>query len=360
MKEFLIVLLILTLLIDCYRAFTLSMKQKGQVFVCTNRYCREKGSDATAATFQFLCPSDIPITSVNCLGRCNQGPNVRVFSSITGQFVEASKVRSVGSIVEILQDHLNLNVNITSAETLRLNYEGNILLRNGQVDEAIEFYDKALSLGDIDQEGVLLVMRGTALLQRAYACKLRHGDILSIAQEILPSYEIMTQLVSALMTSSLNQVDKDRIILQMWIKVRSIGMKLDTSPQWETLKSRWPDDREGIPLPSSSGESLLYKAAFTYSLYENSLMKSLRDLLLATVVLPGFGQGWRRAGDALAEMRRYGSAVRYYDMALKLDPSLREPLRSIMERLRMKDQLLIQAEAKGFTNDQILTLLEEV
>ena len=28
----------------------------GQVFVCTNKYCREKGSDATMATFSFLCP----------------------------------------------------------------------------------------------------------------------------------------------------------------------------------------------------------------------------------------------------------------------------------------------------------------
>ena len=41
-------------------------------------------------------------------------------------------------------------------------------LRSGEVDQAIECYDKALELGDQEQEGVLLVMRGTALLQRAY------------------------------------------------------------------------------------------------------------------------------------------------------------------------------------------------
>lgn len=28
----------------------------GQVFVCTNQYCRDKGSDATMATFTFLTP----------------------------------------------------------------------------------------------------------------------------------------------------------------------------------------------------------------------------------------------------------------------------------------------------------------
>jgi hypothetical protein len=44
-------------------------------------------------------------------------------------------------------------------------------LRNGNVDLAIDCYDKAIELGDKEQEGVLLVMRGTALLQRAYACR---------------------------------------------------------------------------------------------------------------------------------------------------------------------------------------------
>lgn len=50
--------------------------------------------------------------------------------------------------------------------------EGNVYLRSGEVDMTIECYDKALLLGDKEQEGVLLVMRGTALLQRAYICRL--------------------------------------------------------------------------------------------------------------------------------------------------------------------------------------------
>ena len=40
-----------------------------EVFVCTNRYCAEKGSDATITTFNFLCPNEISLHSVNCLGR---------------------------------------------------------------------------------------------------------------------------------------------------------------------------------------------------------------------------------------------------------------------------------------------------
>ena len=92
----------------------------GQVFVCTNKWCREKGSDATMATFSFLTPSSVQVVGVNCLGRCNRGPNCRILNA-NGAFVEASMVRSVESVVELLQDHLNLKVNITSAEVLRLN-----------------------------------------------------------------------------------------------------------------------------------------------------------------------------------------------------------------------------------------------
>lgn len=116
----------------------------GQVFVCTNKYCREKGSDATMATFTFLTPQvnrfccllyilfynfiiyhrplnqSVQVSGVNCLGRCNKGPNVKILTK-EGAFIEASMVRSVEKVVELLQAHLKLNINMTSADVLRLN-----------------------------------------------------------------------------------------------------------------------------------------------------------------------------------------------------------------------------------------------
>jgi tetratricopeptide (TPR) repeat protein len=80
-------------------------------------------------------------------------------------------VRSVDIVVDLLQRHLKLDVNLTSAEVLRLNFEGNAYLKSNDADRAIECYDRALELRDPEQEGVLLVMRGTALLQRAYLCR---------------------------------------------------------------------------------------------------------------------------------------------------------------------------------------------
>ena len=64
---------------------------------------------------------------------------------------------------------------------------GNVHLRDGEVDQAIDCYNRALELGDNEQEGVLLVMRGTALLQRAYAYKMRFKDMITIAEDILPN-----------------------------------------------------------------------------------------------------------------------------------------------------------------------------
>ena len=49
--------------------------------------CREKGSEATFATFTFLTPPSVPVVSVNCLGRCNKGPNARILTD-EGAFVE--------------------------------------------------------------------------------------------------------------------------------------------------------------------------------------------------------------------------------------------------------------------------------
>ena len=68
-----------------------------------------------------------------------------------------------------------------------INLLGNVHLRDGEVDQAIDCYNRALELGDNEQEGVLLVMRGTALLQRAYAYKMRFKDMITISEDILPT-----------------------------------------------------------------------------------------------------------------------------------------------------------------------------
>ena len=63
--------------------------------------CREKGSEATFATFTFLTPPSVPVVSVNCLGRCNKGPNIRILNS-EGAFVEVRNYRSIEQFLDVL------------------------------------------------------------------------------------------------------------------------------------------------------------------------------------------------------------------------------------------------------------------
>ena len=219
-----------------------NLKGNSQIFICTNRWCREKGSEATMATFTFLTPPSVPVVSVNCLGRCNKGPNCRILTP-EGAFVEASTVRSVETVVDLLQTHLKLDVNVTSAEVLRLNYEGNVFLRNGDADAAIECYDGALELGDGEQEGVLLVMRGTALLQRAFSCRMRSKDMSRIANEVLPSLDDIRNILNAF--ASLSPSLRTIASLELLSRVAAIFSSLEYSPKWLEWKGKWPEIREG-------------------------------------------------------------------------------------------------------------------
>lgn len=160
---------LILLILSSVAHVVLSLSTPAEVTVCTNRFCAEKGSDATLATFSFFATSDVAVKTHNCFGRCNKGPNVKITKAGTSIIHES--VRSVETVVNLLQNELGVNVNLTAAEVLRLNYDGNLNLSEGKVEEAILCYDKALSLGDANQEGILRLMRGTALLQRSYSLR---------------------------------------------------------------------------------------------------------------------------------------------------------------------------------------------
>ena len=176
--------------------------------------------------------------------------------------------------------------------------------------------------------------------------------------------------------SAAGPVLRDKASLELLRRVGAVFRKLDRSPQWLESKARWPAAREGKVV--ASGEELLARCVFTWyaspptpysntytiyclrSLYEHSLMRALQDLLTATVVLPGFAQAWRRAGDTLAELRLYRSATEYYEVAVRLDEGLAEALLPAIERLRVVERLAANAEAKGYPPATIYHLLEDV
>ena len=72
-----------------------------QVFVCTNRWCMQRGAGATMGSFIGLTPygSKMRVQGVDCLGRCNKGPNIRLLKS-NGTFEELSYIDSVEKVRE--------------------------------------------------------------------------------------------------------------------------------------------------------------------------------------------------------------------------------------------------------------------
>jgi tetratricopeptide (TPR) repeat protein len=264
-------------------------------------------------------------------------------------------VRSVETVVDLLQTHLNLAVNVTSAKVLDLNYEGNVHLRSGDLDSAIECYDKALELGDREQEGVLLVMRGTALLQRAYSCRMRSKDLSALANEVLPSIEGVRNLLNAL--AAFSPTIRTIASLDVLARVSSMYTSLELSPKWPEARKRWNEGREGEAV--YSGQELISRADFLMSLHEHALLRALQDLLTATMLLPGFAQAWRRAGDALGELRQFHSAVEYYEVATRLDHSLVDSLLPAIERMKVLERLVDNAESKGWSAEAIWALLDE-
>ena len=330
-------------------------EQTGKVYVCTNRWCRDKGSEATMATFSFLCPDSIPVKGVNCLGRCNKGPNARILTR-NNEYVDVSMVRSVDTVVSLLKTHLFLDVNTTSAEALRLNYEGNVHLRNGDVDRAIDCYNTAISFGDKEQEGVLLVMRGTALLQRCYVSRMRFRSIISFARAMLPSIQGIITTIEAL--APLSPYARALTVIELLSRANNIFKDIEASALWNEMKLKWPEDREGKPV--KSGEELLYKATFAWYKYEYTLISAMEDLLSATVVLPGFPQAWRRAGDALSEMKFFTSAIEYYEEAVRLDPSFSVELDPQIEKLKSLQAIFEEAEAKGWPTEFMISFMDDM
>ena len=187
--------------------------------------------------------------------RCNKGPNVKVV--IDNKEVIHESVRSVENVVKILQDSLGIPVNLTSAEVLRLNYDGNFYLSEGKVEEAIRCYDQAIQLNDLYQEGILRLMRGIALLQRAYALRSRYRSIIAFAEDILPLFQdIKLFLIDAISPlpvfvrcTRLSAMSRDGaditlcrylILNTTLLQIHRRLTMLDSSPKWNEKKNKWP------------------------------------------------------------------------------------------------------------------------
>ncbi|CAM9293778.1 unnamed protein product [Laminaria digitata] len=261
----------------------------------------EKGSSATLGSFVGLAPEgEVLVQGVNCLGRCNKGPNLRVRQK-DGSWLEFNRIDSVEKVYKILRDYLGADVSKEAALCLKYNFSANSALDRNEVTLAIDYYDKAIATGYVDQQGVLLVMRATAFMQRAYS----HGRALT---------DLLQKVVVDMPTDA----------------------TLDTLH--ELWGHSWPSAKVvllGMFAQDCEGRGSLYqKTKFRYGLYEFALLRACEDALRATETLPTYPQCWLKAGDALTALRKPKEAAGYYQVALDLDSSMESYLRPKIETLR--------------------------
>lgn len=170
------------------------------------------------------------------------------------------------------------------------------------MDHAIDCYDRALALGEKDQEGILLVMRGTALLQRAYAMKIRIKDLLTSVSPLVPQLEeflyrllVLSQIVRSAHRQLLlvSGVSTPYYVLLCYVSSAKVALvylsQLPRLSSWAEMKAKWPEAAEG-PLLSADMPHLLDRMIFLSALHDNALWRALQDLLTATILIPTFPQ----------------------------------------------------------------------
>ncbi len=298
-----------------------------QVFVCTNRWCMQRGAGATMGSFIGLTPygSKIRVQGVDCLGRCNKGPNIRLLKS-NGTFEELSYIDSVDKVYDVFTSQLGIAINQSSADCLKLNFQGNAHLDKNEVDQAIDCYDKAIPLSHKGQEGVLRVMRSTAYLQRAYTHFMQFRELVDQIAQPLPDQAVF----------------------------RFLEMVQGTAPFLVVpILSRLTQAYEA--------RGRLYRLTkFQFSLFEFAVHKACHDALTATHILPNFTKSWIRAGHGLRFLRRFKDAIACYEVVVKIDPSTAKELEQEIELLDKVQRYVENARDQGISEESLVITLDSL
>jgi tetratricopeptide (TPR) repeat protein len=211
-----------------------------------------------------------------------------------------------------------------TCDCLKWKYKGNGHLEAGKVDLAIDAYDKALATGVPEQEGIILLMRATAYLQRAAAHRAELKTIVSDLASMVPG---------------------SRTLQDMYEKAAS-------DP---TLAN--PIFRRVLE-DAASQETQFRQTQYRHGLYQYALLQAAQDSLRATQLLSNYATSWQRAGEILSELWKLKQSTQYYSKAIELDPSLKDTLTPVIERLEKRQELLDSARDYGWSEDTLRLALD--
>ena len=109
---------------------------------------------------------------------------------------------------------------------------------------------------------------------------------------------------------------------------------------------------------SAEQEETFRRTQYWHGLYQYALLQAAQDVLQATQLLPDYSRGWARAGEILSELWKLSESQQYYETAVQCDPSLATRLKTVIGRLRKRQDLLESARAYGWSEDTLRLALD--
>ena len=107
------------------------------LWVCGNRWCRERGAAVALGAPLALAP-DVDVRPRGCFGRCGEGPNAAAV--VGGATVEWHAVDSVEKVRRILEKYLRKDVDESAAQCLELHFLAEAAAKRKDLELAARLY----------------------------------------------------------------------------------------------------------------------------------------------------------------------------------------------------------------------------
>ena len=195
-----------------------------------------------------------------------------------------------------------------------------------EITQVMQSCNIAISTIYKQQEGIILVMRAAAYLQRAF----NHCNKLKL---IISELEKLVTLTTK----------KINILCRLSNKYPIIGDNISNPKFIDSCRTQ---------------DNKFQQIKFRHGSYENLLLHGTKDSLRATQLFPNFAKTWLRASDSLAELRKYKESTTYYEKALELDYSLEYLLKPMIKELEDSQIFLDNARASGWSDDALRISLD--
>ena len=319
------------------------MRSKKTVWVCCNRWCRERGASIPLGAAIALTAGEGTQATVEphkCFGRCNVGPNVAALTD-EGTLLEFHKVDSVEKTCAVLCRAGIEGVDWNAARCLEWTAQAS---RQSSPELATSAFSAAVRAGSDGQAAVALVGRATSRLKLAedhaarFAKRVENAlktDIFKARLLLLLATTLPPKKSKALKKENNPEESNKTWYNYVWDFIPFVSSRKtqdddddDTQLRWLGLNWRRQSAKASGPTIlalKAIGESLCDDATranvdFECHMHDIEARRALDDALLAADLLPSYAQTWRVAAKASTVLGlKPDLALTFTDLANTLD-----------------------------------------